>query len=105
MIESDNQSDFEAFEEDFEGQNASYQVWLRGYGDGDASPDHEVLVKSFSIAERAVEFAKEYVGGRLYETEAFPETATCAEVSVETVVEYEGHTDSVGTLFAAQFAL
>lgn len=97
--------DFEEFEEDFDEQDASYQVWILGYDENEAITDYELLVKSFSNAERAVEYAKEYVDEGKYQNETFPDNVNYIEVLVETVVEFEDRTENVGTLFTAQLEI
>ena len=101
----DKREQFEEFEEDFEMKPASYQVWLLGYADAEAITDFDHLVQSFSDAEAAVEFAKRYVETEKYKDETIPDNVAYLEVLVETVVDYEDHTENVGTLFTTTINL
>ena len=101
----DKGEQFEEFEEDLEMKPASYQVWLLAYDDNYAITDYDHLVQSFSDAEAAVEFAKNYVDNERYKEEKLPDNIAYIEVLVETVVEYEDHTENVGTLFTATIDL
>ena len=100
-----DEKEFEEFEEDFDAEPARYEVWLLAYDDNYAITDYDRLVQSFSDAEAAVEFAKQYVDNEKYKEEQLPADIAYVEVLVETVVEYESHTENVGTLFTATIDL
>ena len=89
----------ESFEEDFEAKEAEYQVWVLGYDKNQAITDFEHLVKKDKDAELMVEYAKRYVEEEKYNILARPEEVEYLEVVVETVVDFEDHTENVGTLF------
>ena len=92
----------ENFGEDFEAKPAMYQVWMLGYDENEAITDFEVMVNESRDAEYAVEYAKKFVDEERYKTSApFPEDVAYIEVLVETVVDFEDHTENVGTLFTA----
>jgi hypothetical protein len=92
----------EGFSEDFDAKPAKYQVWVLGYNKDEAITDYEALVKVFDSAEDAVEYAKNFVDEKSYETLApFPAEVAYLEILVETVVDFEDHTENVGTLFSA----
>ena len=97
--------EFEAFEEDFDAKPAQYEVWLLAYDDNYAITDYDRLIQSFSDPEAAVEFAKNYVDNERYKEEKLPGNIAYIEVLVETVVEFEEHTENVGTLFTATIDL
>lgn len=97
--------EFEPFEEDFEGRDATYQVRVRGYDDSDAECGYERVAASFKDPEAAIDFAKRYVGRGEYEDEPLPSGVSYVEVSVETVVESDGDQLDVGALFSASFAI
>lgn len=84
--------------EDFEAKPAMYQVWLLGYDENDVMC-FKVLANESRAPERMVEYAKTYIDERRYETLSIPECVEYVEVSVETVVDFEDHTENVGTLF------
>ena len=92
----------ENFGEDFELKPAMYQVWMLGYDEHEAITDFEVMVNEFHDAERAVDYAKKFVDEERYnDSKPFPEDVAYIEVLVETVVDFEDHTENVGTLFTA----
>jgi len=93
------EEEFEAFEEDFEEKDASYQVWMLGYdADQNITDFSEKLFESMD-PERAINFAKAYVTGCDIENKTFPDNVEYVEVLVETVVEVEGYEENVGNLF------
>lgn len=90
----------ENFGEDFDVKPATYQVWMLGYNEDEAITDYEVMVNESKDAEYAVEYAKKFVEEKRYESSApFPEDVAYIEILVETVVDFEDHTENVGTLF------
>lgn len=90
---------FEAFEEDFVAKPALYQVWLFHYDEDDNILDEENLLYTFSDPDPAVATAKELVlHPESLARYATPKTAYFG-IEVETVVEYENHSENVGTLF------
>ena len=92
----------ESFEDDFDAKPAKYQVWALGYNKDESITDYDALVKEFDKAEDAVEYAKNFVDEKCYETLApLPADVTYLEILVETVVDLEDHTENVGTLFSA----
>ena len=91
----------ENFGEDFDVKPATYQVLVLGYDKNEAITDFEVLANESNDAERMVEYAKKYVDEKRYETLTFPEEVEYIEVLVETVVDFEDHTENIGTLFTA----
>lgn len=92
----------EGFGEDFDAKPAKYQVHVLGYNKDEAITDYSVLIKEFEDAEDAVECAKNFVDEKSYETLApFPAEVAYLEILVETVVDFEDHTENVGTLFSA----
>jgi hypothetical protein len=94
--------DLESFGNDFDAKPAKYQVYALGYNKDEAITDYEAFVKEFDKAEDAVEYAKNFVDEKRYETLApFPAEVAYLEILVETVVDFEDHTENVGTLFSA----
>ena len=92
----------ENFGEDFDVKPAMYQVWMLGYTEDETITDYEVMVNESEDAEYAVEYAKKFVDEKRYESSApFPAEVAYIEVLVETVVDFEDHTENVGTLFTA----
>ena len=91
--------EFEAFEEDFEAKPAKYQVWLFHYDEDDNILEEENLLYTFADPDPAVAKAKDLVTDQ--KTLARYATAKTAYfgIEVETVVEFEDHTENVGTLF------
>lgn len=88
--------------EDFEAKPAKYQVWALGYNKDEAATDYEALVKESDSAEAMVEYAKNFVDEKCYETLVpFPTDVAYLEILVETVVDLEDHTENVRTLFSA----
>lgn len=81
-------------------ENTTYQVWALGYDKNEDITDFEVLVNEHKDAERMVEYAKKYVEEECYKTMAFPKKVKYIEVWVETVVNFEDHTEHVETLFS-----
>ena len=80
-------------------ENATYQVWFLGYDKNEDITDFEVLVNEDKDAERMVEYAKKYVEEKRYKTMVFPKKVKYIEVLVETVANFEDHTENVETLF------
>ena len=90
---------FEEFEEDFDIRPAKYEVWLFHYDEDDNILDEENLLYSFNDPDPAVKKAKELMlDHEALERYATPKTAYFG-IEVETVVEYEDHSENVGTLF------
>ena len=86
--------------DDFDAKDAMYQVWILGYDENENITDFEVMLNESKDAESMVEYAKNYVEEDCYETIAFPDEVKYIEVLVETIVELEGYTENVGTLFS-----
>ena len=80
-------------------ENATYQVWFLGYDKNEDITDFEVLVNEDKDAERMIEYAKKYVEEKRYKTMVFPKKVKYIEVLVETVANFEDHTENVETLF------
>ena len=90
---------FEEFEEDFDARPAKYQVWLFHYDEDDNILDDEDLLFTFADPDPAVEKAKQLtLDQETLARYATPKTAYFG-IEVETVVEFEDHTENVGTLF------
>ena len=86
--------------EDLEAKPAIYQVWMLGYDENEAITDFEVLVNESHDAEYAVAYAKKFIDEERYKTSMpFPDEVAYVEILVETVVDFEDHTENVGTLF------
>ena len=86
--------------DDFDAKNATYQVWVLGYDENEHITDFEVLVDESKDAESMVEYATNYVEEECYGTMTFPDEVKYIEVLVETIVNLEGYTENVGTLFS-----
>ena len=97
--EKELEAEFEEFEEDFDAKPALYQVWLFHYDEDDNILEEENLLYTFSDPDPAVATAKELV----LHPESLARYATAKTayfgIEVETVVEFENHTENVGTLF------
>ena len=86
--------------DDFDAKDAMYQVWILGYDENENITDFEVMLNESKDAESMVEYTKKYVEEERYKTIAFPDEVKYIEVLVETIVELEGYTENVGTLFS-----
>ena len=86
--------------DDFDVNDAMYQVWILGYDENENITDFEVMVNESKDAENMVNFAKKYVEEERYENLKFPDEVKYIEVLVETVVDLEDYTENVGTLFS-----
>ena len=86
--------------DDFDANDAMYQVWILGYDENENITDFEVMLNESKDAESMVEYAERYVEEERYKTMAFPDEVKYIEVLVETIVELEGYTENVGTLFS-----
>ena len=86
--------------DDFEAKDATYQVWVLGYDENESITDFEVMVNESKDAESMVEYATNYVEEECYGTMVFPDEVKYIEVLVETIVNLEGYTENVGTLFS-----
>ena len=86
--------------DDFDAKDATYQVWVLGYDENENITDFEVLVNESKDAESMVEYAERYVEEERYGIMTFPDEVKYIEVLVETIVELEGYTENVGTLFS-----
>ena len=86
--------------DDFDAKDATYQVWVLGYGENENITDFEVMVNESKDAESMVEYATNYVEEERYGTMAFPDEVKYIEVLVETVVDLEDYDENVGTLFS-----
>ena len=85
--------------EDFEAKGATYEVWLLGYTAEQTITDYEKLVKSFTDAETAVKFAKEYVEAGKVQENIFPAEVKYVEVLVETIIDFDDYNENIGNLF------
>ena len=95
----EEREEFEEFEEDFDTENAEYQVWILGYDENYKITDFDKKLRSYSLAESAVKFAEKYVADGEYENETIPDNVKYLEVLVETVLDVEGYEENVGNLF------
>ena len=86
--------------DDFEAKDATYQVWVLSYDENENITDFEVMVNESKDAESMVEYATNYVEEERYGNLKFPKEVKYIEVLVETIVELEGYTENVGTLFS-----
>ena len=86
--------------DDFDAKDATYQVWVLGYDENEHITDFEVMVNESKDAESMVEYAERYVEEEHYGTMVFPDEVKYIEVLVETIVNLEGYTENVGTLFS-----
>ena len=86
--------------DDFDAKNATYQVWVLGYDENERITDFEVMIEESKDAESMVEYATNYVEEECYGTMTFPDEVKYIEVLVETIVNLEGYTENVGTLFS-----
>jgi len=84
--------------EDFEMKPATYQVWLFRYDDLDNIIDDE-FVMEFDTPEEAITKARELVDNENELKPYFNDSTVYIQVEVETVVEFEDHTENVGSLF------
>jgi len=96
---------YEEFEEDFEAKPAKYQVWVMGYNAEMNITDFDVFIDESSDANKAIESAQKFITEERYKTLTIPEDVYFLSVEVETVVEYEDHTENVGTLFQDGFRI
>ena len=95
--------------DDFDAQNAWYEVWAIGY-EGEEVTDTEILLGSFEDPDSAVQYAaiihlsditKQMQEGILDEVSL--DNVDCLSIEVETVVNCEGEeegTMNVGTIYA-----
>lgn len=90
---------FEAFEEDFDEQDATYQVWIVGYREDGSDSDFQVMVNESKSPEAMVEYAKLFADERRYETLSIPEDVTYVEITVDTAVQIDGSESQEGALF------
>lgn len=86
--------------DDFDAKDATYQVWVLGYGENENITDFEVMVDESKDAESMVEYAENYVEEERYESLKFPDEVKYIEVLVETIVDLEDYDENVGTLFS-----
>ena len=86
--------------DDFDAKDAMYQVWILGYDENENITDFEVMLNESKDVESMVEYAKKCVEEECYKTMTFPNDVKYIEVLVETIVELEGYTENVGTLFS-----
>jgi len=90
---------------DFDLPPAKYQIWLFHYDEDDNILDEENLLFTFSDPDPAMVKAKELVNDiETLKRYATPKTAYFG-IEVETVVEFEDHSENVGTLFAEYVVL
>lgn len=89
----------ENFGEDFEAKPAWYQVWCLGYDKDQNITDWDCFVDESRDPDRMIERAKTFIAEKQFEGLAIPEEVEYIEVLVETVVDFEDHTENVGTLF------
>ena len=90
---------FEAFEEEFEAKSAMYQVWVLGYDKDMNITDFDTFIAESKDPEHAVEQAKVFIKEERWTTLNIPEDVYFLSVEVETVVDFEDHTENVGTIF------
>lgn len=90
---------FEAFEEDFDEQDAMYQVWLVGYREDGSDSDFQVMVNESKSPEAMAEYAKLFADERRYETLSIPEDVMYVEITVDTAVKIDGSESQEGALF------
>ena len=98
---------FEEFEEDFDLEPATYQVWVLGYDANECITDFEVLLEEFDDPDPAVEYARDFAGTNKIRTLNLPDYVKFAEVLVETVVKYDDGSmdENVETLYLATIKL
>lgn len=89
---------------EFEGQDASYQIWVFTYDEDDNILDDDFLIKKYNDPNKAIEDAKVLVTKlNLNDNNigiVFPKNAAYVEVVVETVVEIEDYETNIATLFS-----
>lgn len=93
--------------EDFDLQNAKYQIWLLGYNKDQEITDFEVFINEYDDPDKAVKYAKLFLDEERYKTLIVPEDVKYIECLVETVVEIEDEADdeNVATLFSEAIEL
>lgn len=92
-------TEFEGFEEEFEEQDAIYQVWALGYDANQNITDFSEKLFESSDPEVAVSFAKDYITSNKAEERAFPEDVAYLEILVETIIMVDDMESNAGNLF------
>jgi hypothetical protein len=85
--------------QDFEAKSAWYQVWLFAYDKEMNILDTEIFIDESKDPNKAIEYAQTFIAEDRYKGLAIPEEAYFLSVEVETVVDYEDHTENVGTIY------
>lgn len=95
-MEQNKELDLEGLE-DFEPQEASYQVW--GFWlDEDEQVVTEIMLQEFAEPEAAIKYAEAF-RDTLTSSDLSHIDATYYELMVETVVDFGDYTENIGTLF------
>ena len=98
--EKELEGEYEAFEEDVDLKEATYQVWILGYNADDEFVEEHML-DEFTDPDPAMEAARHYFENNLTSKiieQLNPETAY-VNLLVETVVDLGDYDENVGTLF------
>lgn len=98
---------FEEFEEDFDMEPATYQVWMLGYDKNECITDFDVLLEEFDDPDPAVEFARNFAETNKVRSFNLPDDVKYVEVLVETVVQYDDGSmdENVETIYMATIRL
>jgi hypothetical protein len=104
MTELDKELEVDLEGLEFEGQDASYQIWVLTYDEADNILDEDFFIKEYNDPNKAIEDAK-FLTTKLGLNDnnigvIFPKNAAYVEVVVETVVEIEDYETNVATLFS-----
>lgn len=90
---------------DFELEQPIYQVWVIGYDENKQPAGLEVLVNEYRDPEKAVEYAKKYVFEERFMTLSIPDNVRNLGIEVEEVVNRDGVSEGVGSIFLAGLKL
>lgn len=89
----------ENFGEDFEAKPAWYQVWCLGYDKDKNITDWDCFVDESRDPDQMIERAKAFIAEKQYSGLHIADEVVYLEVLVETVVDFEDHTENIATLF------
>lgn len=101
--EKELEAEFEPFEDDFEIEQADYQVWAFGYDADDQITDFEFSLFSSKNPDEAVAYAKHLVENEdaemITELTDIPNDVAYLGIEVEEVVEVEGVETNQGSIY------
>ena len=84
--------------DDFEAQEATYQVWLFTY-DKDNNLLNDLLLQEFDSPNKAVEHAQIYCATLQKLIDQVEKPIARCEVAVETVVDFGDYEENIATIF------